>query len=89
MIHLSDADGASLLLKPFQNFLIFLNDLQQLPLAVGLVEGLLLAFAQILIEMGIGGLAAWMGGVVPLDYIALIFFINDWFSRSISRLRTS
>jgi hypothetical protein len=74
MIHLSDADGASLLLKPFQNFLIFLNDLQQLPLAVGLVEGLLLVFAQILIEMGIGGLAAWMGESCTFGLYRLDFF---------------
>jgi hypothetical protein len=57
-LHLLDAILAALVLQTLQDVLVLPNDLQQLPLAVRLVQRLLLPLAQILIETGVGGLAS-------------------------------
>lgn len=65
------------MLQTFENFLIFLNNLQEFPLAIGLIEGFLFFVAEILVETRVGVLVFWVIEGVPFESIYRILFMRD------------
>ena len=57
-VHLADIVLAAFHLQPPEHVLVVPHDLNQLSLAVRLVQGLLLVLAEVVVETCIGGLAA-------------------------------